>query len=112
MKKLIILSFVVSFNIMASNVWTAGNLKVDLVNVKDQGIVSKSCEKKCKLSEVILKNKEKLKEIDVSGGKDPASGMCKAIGAQVTYFERNDHQEPFCVLDGDMISLSLLLRDL
>lgn len=108
MKYLFLILF--SFPVLASVEWVTGNTKFQLEKVGADGYVSKSCLKKCHLKELVNANKKKLSEFEITGGKDPASVLCKEIGGDVTYLSHGELTETFCVKDKDVISLSLLLK--
>lgn len=89
--------------------WKVGETEYKLTKTADNGYLSESCIKSCGLKTKVSQRIGELKNLDFSGGKNPASVFCKTIGAQVIYLTHDKNEEAFCQDQNDIISLSLLL---
>ena len=89
--------------------WKAGKTEFKLIKVEDDGYASKSCQKTCGLKTKALAKIPSVTQDELSGGKVPASVVCKKIGGDVVYLSHADKEETFCVHGKDIVSLSLLL---
>lgn len=109
MKKALFL-ILFSSSLMAASEWKAGEKTFALDKVGDDGHVSPSCLKECELKKMAKTHLSKLDEVDVRGGKDPASGYCKLLGGHVVYLtQTKNEEEAFCFKNSDIMSLSLLI---
>lgn len=110
MKLIIFFSlFFSSVSIASEASFKMGEESFSLHKIDDQGFVSKGCVGECELKEVIKRNLGKLSGLKITGGKNPASVLCKIIKGKVVFMEKDDVEETFCLYKDDIISLSLLL---
>jgi hypothetical protein len=112
MNKLLIASFffVISFSTWGTEVtWKAENKEFKLLKIGSDGYTSQSCVKDCSLKSKALAKLPTVTQEELSGGKVPASVVCKKVGGQVIYLSHGEQEEAFCVQGKDIVSLGLLL---
>lgn len=92
--------------------WSTGDFKVNLKQDSHGDWTSQKCLTSCQIDSAAEKSlKEKsLTADELSGGKNPGSVLCHRIEGKVLYLENKGGTQAFCSREGEIVSLSRLVR--
>lgn len=108
--KLLIIFFCSSISFAAE--WVTGDFKVNLEQDANGDWATQKCLTSCQIdyaAEKSLRDKA-LSADELSGGKNPGSVLCHRIEGKVLYLENKGVTQTFCSTEGEIISLSRLVR--